>query len=49
MTMAAKKVKTDENDFEAMERLARSITPETMRPLTPQQRKRWESRQARPA
>lgn len=35
--------KTDENDFEALDRLARSITPEKLRPLTPEQRRRWES------
>jgi hypothetical protein len=37
------KIKTDENDFEALDRLARSITPEKLRPLTPEQRRRWEA------
>jgi hypothetical protein len=41
--MAAKKIKTNENDFEAMDRLARSITPEKLRLLTPQRRKHWVS------
>ena len=41
--MAAKKNKTDENDFEALDRLARSIMPEKLRPLTPDQRRQWEA------
>lgn len=41
--MRIKKTKTDENDFEALDRLARSIMPEKLRPLTPEQRRRWEA------
>jgi hypothetical protein len=41
--MATKKTKTDENDFDALDRLARGITPEKLRPLTPGQRRRWEA------
>jgi hypothetical protein len=41
--MKAKKSKTDENDFEALDRLARSVTPDKLRPLTPEQRSRWEA------
>ena len=41
--MVAKKKKTDENDFKALDELARSITPEKLQPLTARQRKRWES------
>ncbi|HZK82266.1 MAG TPA: ribbon-helix-helix protein, CopG family [Humisphaera sp.] len=41
--MNEKQPKTDENDFEALDRLARGITPEKLRPLTPQQRRRWEA------
>ena len=41
--MTAKKATTDENDFEALDRLARTITPEKLRPLTPGQRRRWEA------
>jgi hypothetical protein len=41
--MATKKKKTDENDFEALDRLARGITLEKLRPLTAQQRRRWEA------
>jgi hypothetical protein len=40
---AKKKTTTDENDFEALDRLARSITPEKLRPLTPGQRRRWQA------
>ncbi len=48
--MASRKSKTDENDFEALDRLARSITPEKLRPLTPEQRRRWEAaKRGRPA
>ena len=42
-TMAVKKTKTDENDFEALDRLARSIMPDKLQPLTSQQQERWES------
>jgi hypothetical protein len=41
--MNVKKRKTDENDFDAMDRLARDITPEKLRPLTPEQRHRWDA------
>jgi len=41
--MQVKKKKTDENDFEALDRLARGITPEKLRPLTAEQRARWEA------
>jgi hypothetical protein len=38
-----KNKKTDDNDFDALDRLARGITPEKLRPLTPEQRRQWES------
>jgi hypothetical protein len=41
--MKVKMTKTDENDFEALDRLARSITLGKLRPLTPEQRTRWEA------
>lgn len=41
--MKPKSPKTDENDFQALDRLARRITPETLRPLTAEQRRRWEA------
>jgi len=41
--MKAKQVKTNENDFAALDRLARSVTPENLRPLTAAQRGRWEA------
>ena len=41
--MAAKKTKTNENDFDAMDRLAHSITPRKLRPLTPKQKVQWEA------
>lgn len=48
-TMSTKKDKTDENDFEALDRLARGVTPEKLRPLTPEMRRRWEAaRRGRP-
>ncbi len=48
--MKSKPTKTDENDFEALDRLARSITPEKLRPLTAEQRRRWEAvKRGRPA
>jgi hypothetical protein len=34
---------TDENDFEALDRLAHSITLDKLRPLTPEQRRQWEA------
>ncbi len=39
--MNSKNRKTDENDFTALDRLARGITPQKLRALTPQQRSRW--------
>jgi hypothetical protein len=42
--MAKKQQKhIDENDFEALDRLAHSITPEMMRPMSPADRRRWEA------
>jgi len=41
--MPMKKIKTDENDFDALERLAQSITPDKLRPLSPRQRVRWQA------
>jgi hypothetical protein len=41
--MIRSKQKIDENDFEALDRLARSLTPERMRPLSPEMRRRWEA------
>jgi hypothetical protein len=41
--MSKKKTKTDENDFDALERLAQSVTPAKLRPLTPEQQGRWEA------
>ena len=41
--MAKQKVKhIDENDFEALDKLARSITFEDTRPLSKRQRRMWE-------
>jgi hypothetical protein len=37
-----KKTTTDEDDFEALDRLAQSITADVLRPLTPYQRGQWE-------
>jgi hypothetical protein len=41
--MSLKKNKTDENDFSALDRLARSITPDKLRALTPDLQRRWEA------
>ena len=41
--MATKKTRTDENDFDALDRLAGGITPERLQELTPGQRRRWEA------
>ena len=41
MRMSTRK-KTDENDFEAMDRRAPGVTPEKLRPLNAEQRRRWE-------
>lgn len=40
--MAKKKIKIDENDFEALDRFARSVTPEMMRPLSPKMHRQWD-------
>jgi hypothetical protein len=34
---------TDENDFHAVDRLARRVTPVKLRPLTAEQRRRWKA------
>ena len=40
---------TSEHDFEALDKLARSITLEKLRPLTPELRRRWaEAKRGRP-
>ncbi len=39
--MAGKAKKIDENDFDALEKLARSITPRKMRPLSPEMLAKW--------
>lgn len=39
--LSGKKRKTNENDFGALDRLARSITPDKLRALTPRQQSRW--------
>jgi hypothetical protein len=39
--MNAKKLKTDENDFKALDRMARNVTPDQLRPLTPAQQEQW--------
>jgi hypothetical protein len=41
--MNPKKPKTDENDFKALDRLARKITPDQLRPLTPAQQSQWDA------
>jgi hypothetical protein len=41
--MAAKQKKTDENDFAALDRMARAVTPEKLRPMTAQQRATWQA------
>jgi hypothetical protein len=47
--MAMNKTKTDENDFDALDRLARGITPDRLRSLTPEQQRRWkEAKRGRP-
>ncbi len=49
--MAARKIpKVSEVDFEALDKLARSITLDKLRPLTPELRRRWEAaKRGRPA
>ena len=39
--MAKMKKKIDEDDFASLDQLARSVTPETMRPLSRKMRQRW--------
>ena len=39
--MPKKKPKIDENDMDALEKLAHEITPERMRSLSPTMRRRW--------
>lgn len=47
--MKTKPMSTDENDFEALDRLARGIRPQDLKPLTPELRRRWEAaRRAKP-
>lgn len=41
--MARKQPHINENDFDALDRLARSITPKKMRPMSPTMRRRWEA------
>ena len=41
--MAKKHPEIDENDFEALDRWARNLTLEKMRPLTPKMRRDWEA------
>jgi hypothetical protein len=41
--MAMNKSKTNENVFDALDRLARGITPDRLRPLTPQQQSQWKA------
>jgi hypothetical protein len=36
--MATKKTKTEEHDFNALDRLAKSVTPDQLRALTPAQK-----------
>jgi hypothetical protein len=41
--MAKRTSKIDENDFEALDKLAHRITPRMMRPLSPAMRRAWEA------
>jgi hypothetical protein len=43
VAMKEKAHKIDEDDFEALDRLARSLTPEQMRPLSSTMRRRWQA------
>jgi uncharacterized DUF497 family protein len=43
VVMTLKKQTIDENDFDALDRLAHSITLDQLRPLKPQQRSQWET------
>jgi hypothetical protein len=45
-----KKTKIDENDFEALDKLAREVTREKMRPLSSVMRRKWNAaKRGRPA
>lgn len=47
--MISRKNKTDQNDFEALDKLACGITPEKPKPLTSEQRRRWnDAKRGRP-
>lgn len=41
--MAKKPPRIDENDFEALDKLAHSITFDKLRPLSPAMRRQWEA------
>jgi hypothetical protein len=41
--MATRKKKINENDFAALDQLARSITPEKMQPLSRKMQQRWKA------
>ena len=41
--MIKKTQKIDENDFESLDKLAHTLSPEKMRPLTPAMRRRWQA------
>jgi hypothetical protein len=41
--MAKQRQKINEADFDALEQFAHGITPETMRPLSPALRRRWQA------
>jgi len=48
--MSAKKRKTQEEDFNALEKLAHAITLEKLHPLSPKQRRQWNAaKRGRPA
>jgi hypothetical protein len=41
--MPMRKLKIDENDFAALDKMAREVTPEKMRPLSPAMQRRWKA------
>jgi hypothetical protein len=43
MRKNAQHTKIDEDDFEALDHLAHSVTPDEMRPLNPEMRRRWQA------
>ena len=43
--MPVKKPKIEDHDFAALDKMARQITPERMRPLSPALRRRWKRAQ----